>query len=528
MKLRVILLIGFTLLIILISGFGLFLTTQMNQISEFAREAEEANEIAELALDFNVENFHTQLEVWEYAFEPNPTRLKAFQKHDNTLSELLEELVEEVEDSEIEEEGEINALHEGGLEDVQKIASNLKLVRDDWVSLLAAAGELERLQAEGIGERNDIYEDAEELLLKEVNENEKLFDELEFNKRVDEFVENQKGQAIKIEEELETLISNFKKTIYVLIVIIILLGIAIAYFVSNMITKPIGKLRSDLEEITKGNFEIQLQKNKIFEVQALTDSLTRILSSMKLAILRTGLKKEEIGIGTKEALEGKAKAEAALKKSQKELGDIKLTIDNSSLVALTDIDGTIIYINDKFVEVSKYSREELIGQNHRLIKSGFHSASFFKDRLWKTISRGNVFTADIRNKAKDGSIYWVRSTLMPTFDDNKKINGYAAVRTPVTDLFEEVEDAIGKINRGQQVDSRMKRIVEELRNGRYRTYNWVPGTKSALGSVRVVQKTVKSVSKKPVKPVDKKLLTGAKKSLNIKKVVSKNQKISKK
>ncbi|MEK9186495.1 MAG: PAS domain-containing sensor histidine kinase, partial [Patescibacteria group bacterium] len=108
------------------------------------------------------------------------------------------------------------------------------------------------------------------------------------------------------------------------------------------------------------------------------------------------------------------------------------SLDKNVLVSITDIQGTIIYANDKFVEVSKYSREELIGQNHRILKSGFHSASFYEE-LWRTISAGRTWRGEIKNKAKDGSFYWVDANLAPIFTEDNKISGYIAIRFLITD-----------------------------------------------------------------------------------------------
>ena len=150
--------------------------------------------------------------------------------------------------------------------------------------------------------------------------------------------------------------------------------------------------------------------------------------------------------------------ENQLQQSQTEVLDYKHALDESSIVAITDQKGIITHVNDNFCSISKYSKEELLGQDHRIINSKHHPKEFIRN-LWVTIANGKIWRGELKNMAKDGTYYWVDTTIVPFINENGKPYQYLAIRSDITQR-KLAEEQITRIN--QDLERKIKERTFEL------------------------------------------------------------------
>jgi PAS domain S-box-containing protein len=215
------------------------------------------------------------------------------------------------------------------------------------------------------------------------------------------------------EDSIYTIANKVFNKAFLFFLITIFFLLIVSFIISRRIAKPIKSLSDASIKFSKSEKNINLNLSFNGEIGQLE-------SAFKVMIDSLNKNEEQINFQTIQA-----------KKTLRELKEQKFALDAHSIVATTNVKGGITYVNDKFIEISGYSREELMGSDHRIINSEIHSQTFW-ERMYFTISRGDIWHDEVCNLSKDGKYYWVDTTIVPFMGENNKPNTYIAIRTNIT------------------------------------------------------------------------------------------------
>ena len=199
-----------------------------------------------------------------------------------------------------------------------------------------------------------------------------------------------------------------------LLIIIFIIILVLSVILANRLVQPLRQLLEVSQQVAQGRLDQQVVVTAKNEIGQLAEAFNQMLSSRQVyeAALQDSMEKSQLAIDA--------------------LAEQKFALDQHAIVAVTDVKGNITSVNNKFVAISGYRIDELIGQNHRILNSGHHPTEFFRD-MYRTIAACKVWHGEICNKAKGGNIYWVDTTIIPFMSKNGTPKSYVAIRADITE-----------------------------------------------------------------------------------------------
>ncbi|HER27095.1 MAG TPA: PAS domain S-box protein, partial [Rhodospirillales bacterium] len=223
-------------------------------------------------------------------------------------------------------------------------------------------------------------------------------------------VENQRT-LLENDNDVQTKTINSLFTFQRMVLFIgIVVGLYISFSVSRSISAPVVSMTIAMRRLAAGELDVNIPAlDHGDEIGSMAKAVQVFRQN---AIERNRIEKAQI-------------------ETMRELDFQKYALDEHAIVSIADVRGIIVYANEKFCDVSGYTEKELLGQNHRIVKSEEHTSEFYTE-MWKTISSGNVWHGEIKNNSKDGQGYWVMTTIVPSLNEKRKPFQYVSIRTDIT------------------------------------------------------------------------------------------------
>ncbi|NOT12327.1 MAG: EAL domain-containing protein [Methylococcaceae bacterium] len=302
------------------------------------------------------------------------------------------------------------------------------------------------------------------------------------------------GWTLVVEEEANELLMPLRRMFLEqlgMLFIISTMGIILYLRLQDkIIIHPLFKLQQAIEDIERTKIfskSIKVESGDEFGVLAnafnrMSHNLDSLYHELEARVAERTQELEVLNHKILVNLEASKESELKLQKSEQrskqaimELEMQKLALDEHAIVSITDVAGTICYVNERFCQISQYTQQELLGNNHRMINSGYHSKDFFKE-MYRVIAQGNVWRNEVCNRAKDGSLYWLDMTIVPFKDEKGKPYQYIAIRTDITARKKSEADIqqlafydplTGLPNRRLLMDRLQHALASNLRNNKH-------------------------------------------------------------
>ncbi|WP_175585137.1 ATP-binding protein [Alkalihalophilus pseudofirmus] len=273
------------------------------------------------------------------------------------------------------------------------------------------------------------------------------------NQLVNQFVDFSQSFKYQTDQQLNKIFNDtLEQAQQFTILAFVISGLLFVIFIVSIwllllnLIRPVEKLTSATNAISQGKFV------SINEVNSRNDELGTLAASFIHMAKSIQEKEEELTAQNEELTAQQIELQEnqdRLQHSLTEVNSMTKALDKSAIVAITDKNGVITYVNDMFCEVTKYTKEEVIGKTHRLLKTSYHPNQFFDD-MWDTIQGGGIWVDEVCNKAKDGSLFWLKSTIVPYLDYKGIPYQYIMIGNNITKTKEMQRELAASLEQAQE------------------------------------------------------------------------------